>query len=330
MSNDEITYSVIIPVYNEEEVLPELYKHLTIIMEQLGESYEIIFVNDGSEDKSFEIMKEMNQKDNRVKIVNLSRNFGHQIAITAGLDYASGDAVMVMDADLQDPPEVLPSFIRKWKEGFDVVYAVRKRRKENIFKRISYKVFYRILRAISEVDIPLDSGDFSLLSRRVVDAIRLARESNRFVRGIRSWVGFRQVGIEYERAERYSGDVKYTLPKLIRLGTDGLFAFSSVPLRIITYLGFAISLLSFIYILYVIAVKLMIDVVPQGWASVMAAVFFLGGIQLTMLGIIGMYIGRIYNEVKQRPLYFVQEIVGFENRSGKQSSNSRLNQADAL
>lgn len=321
MSNDEITYSVIIPVYNEEEVLPELYKHLTIIMEQLGESYEIIFVNDGSEDKSFEIMKEMNQKDNRVKIVNLSRNFGHQIAITAGLDYASGDAVMVMDADLQDPPEVLPSFIRKWKEGFDVVYAVRKRRKENIFKRISYKVFYRILRAISEVDIPLDSGDFSLLSRRVVDAIRLARESNRFVRGIRSWVGFRQVGIEYERAKRYSGDVKYTLPKLIRLGADGLVAFSSVPLRIITYLGFAISLLSFIYILYLIAIKLFTDVSPQGWASVMVAVFFLGGIQLTMLGIIGTYIGRIYNEVKRRPLYFVQETVGFEN-PGKQAKQA--------
>ena len=317
MIHDEVTYSVVIPVYNEAEVLPELYKRLTEIMEQEEGLYEIVFVNDGSQDKSFEIMKEMSQKDNRVKIINLSRNFGHQIAITAGLDYASGASVILMDADLQDPPEVLPNFIKKWKEGFDVVYAVRTKRKENIFKRILYKMFYRILRAISEVDIPLDSGDFSLLSRRVVDAIRQTQERNRFVRGIRSWVGFRQVAVEYERAKRYSGDAKYTLPKLIKLGIDGLVAFSSVPLRIITYLGFAISFLSFIYILYAIVIKLLTDSSPQGWTSMIVAVFFIGGLNLTMLGIIGAYIGRIYNEVKQRPLYFVNEAVGFENSDKK-------------
>jgi len=312
-----ITYSVVIPVYNEDEVLPRLYERLAAVMEQLEEPYEIIFVNDGSQDRSYEIMREISRKDNRVKIIDLSRNFGHQIAITAGLDYAAGDAVMLMDADLQDPPEVLPGFVEKWREGFDIVYAIRKKRKENILKRLCYKLFYRILRTISDVDIPLDSGDFALLSKQAVSAIRSARESNRFVRGIRSWVGFRQVGIEYERVERYAGEVKYTLPRLMKLAIDGMVSFSSVPLRFIAYLGFTISFLSFVYIIYLIFLKLFTDVSPQGWTSVMVSIFFVGGIQLTVLGIIGAYIGRIYDEVKCRPLYLIKRSIGFDNPDGQ-------------
>jgi dolichol-phosphate mannosyltransferase len=313
----KITYSVVIPVYNEEEVLPRLHERLAAVLEQLKEPYEIIFVNDGSQDRSYEIMREISRNDNRVKIIDLSRNFGHQTAITAGLDYAAGDAVILMDADLQDPPEVLPSFVEKWREGFDIVYAIRKKRKENILKRLCYKLFYRILRVISDVNIPLDSGDFALLSRQAVNAIRSARESNRFVRGIRGWIGFRQVGIEYERMERYAGEVKYTLSKLMKLAVDGMISFSSVPLRIIAYLGFTISFFSFVYIIYLVFLRLFADVAPQGWTSVMVSIFFVGGIQLTVLGIIGAYTGRIYDEVKRRPLYLIKRAIGFDNPDGQ-------------
>ena len=231
---EQTTFSIVIPVFNEKEILSELYKRLTSVMNGLGEPYEIIFVNDGSNDGSLELMKTLHLQDNRVKIINFSRNFGHQIAISAGLDHSSGEAVVIMDADLQDPPEVIPQFAEKWKEGFDVVYGIRRRR-GNLFKRVSYKIFYRILSRISNIPIPEESGDFSLLNRRVVEAIKSAKERNRFVRGIRSWVGFNQIGVEYERPVRMGGEPKYTLIKLIKLALDSFFAFSWMPLRLSTY-----------------------------------------------------------------------------------------------
>ncbi len=305
---EQITYSVVIPVFNEKEVLSELYKRTTSVMNKLGEPYEIIFVNDGSNDGSLELMKLLHSEDSHVKIIDFSRNFGHQMAISAGLDQSSGKAVIIMDADLQDPPEVLPQFVQKWKEGFDVVYGIRRRR-GNIFKRVSYKLFYRILSRISNIYIPEESGDFSLLSRRVVEAIKSAKERNRFIRGIRSWVGFSQIGIEYERPIRVGGKPKYTLTKLIKLALDGFFAFSWIPLRISTYIGSFISGLSFLLIIYALYAKFIMEIKIVGWASIFIAVLFIGGIQLIMIGIVGEYIARIYEEVKQRPLYFIKEII---------------------
>jgi len=305
---EQITYSVVVPVFNEREVLSDLYKRMTSVMDKLGEPYEIIFVNDGSNDGSLELMKTLHSQDNRVKIINFSRNFGHQIAISAGLDHSSGKAVIVMDADLQDPPEILPQFVQKWKEGFDVVYGVR-RRKGNLFKRISYKLFYKILSRISNIYIPEESGDFSLLSRRVVEAIKSAKERNRFIRGIRSWVGFNQIGVEYGRPVRLGGEAKYTLRKLIKLALDGFFAFSWVPLRLSTYAGLFISGISFLLIIYALYAKFIMKIPLVGWASIFVAVLFIGGIQLIMIGIVGEYIARIYEEVKRRPLYFIKEII---------------------
>jgi len=308
--NNQIVYSIVVPVFNEEEVLTEFYKRITSVMDKLVEPYEIIFVNDGSNDGSLELMKTLHSQDNRVKIINFSRNFGHQIAITAGLDYASGEAVITIDADLQDPPEVIPSLIDKWKEGFDVAYGIREKRAgESFLKLCTASVFYRFLRRITDTDIPTDAGDFRLMSRKVVDSLKNIRERNRFVRGLVSWVGFPQIGVNYRREKRFAGCTKYPLRKMLKFAIDGISSFSFLPLRIASYGGFVISGVGLIYAIYVIFVKLFTTKMVPGWASIMVAILFLGGVQLIAIGIIGEYIARIGQETKQRPLYIIREII---------------------
>jgi polyisoprenyl-phosphate glycosyltransferase len=311
--SDAILYSIVIPVYNEAEVLPSLYNRLTRVMEGLVEPYEIIFVNDGSRDDSTALLRDFQDRDARVKFVSFSRNFGHQIAITAGLDYSSGQAAVVMDADLQDPPEVIPRLIEQWRKGYDIVFAVRaKRQGEGFFKRATAALFYRLFRRMAATEIPLDAGDFRLMSRRAVEALQSIRERNRFIRGLAGWIGFRQTAVTYVRDVRQAGETKYPLKKMLRFALNGLLSFSVVPLQLASYLGFLISSIGFFYIVYAIGLKLFTDRVVLGWTSVMVAVLFLGGVQLISLGIIGEYIGRIYDEVKQRPLYVVDEAKGFE------------------
>jgi dolichol-phosphate mannosyltransferase len=307
---EQTVFSIVVPVFNEEEVLTELYKRITSVMDKLGEPYEIIFVNDGSNDGSLELMKTLHSQDNRVKIINFSRNFGHQIAITAGLDYASGEAVITIDADLQDPPEVIPSLIDKWKEGFDVAYGVREKRAgESFFKLATASIFYRFLGKVTDTDIPPDTGDFRLMSRKVVDSLKNIRERNRFVRGLVSWVGFPQIGVNYKREKRFAGCTKYPLRKMLKFAIDGISSFSFLPLRIASYGGFVISGVGLIYAIYVIFVKLFTTKMVPGWASLMVAILFLGGVQLIAIGIIGEYIARIGQETKQRPLYIIREII---------------------
>ncbi|MFB0527080.1 MAG: glycosyltransferase family 2 protein [bacterium] len=309
MSN-QIVYSIVVPVFNEKEVLGELYKRITSVMDKLSEPYEIIFVNDGSNDGSFELMKTLHSQDSQVKIINFSRNFGHQIAITAGLDYASGKAVITIDADLQDPPEVIPNLIDKWKEGFDVVYGIREEREgEGIFKLVTARIFYRFLRRITDTNIPADTGDFRLISGKVVESLKNIRERNRFVRGLVSWVGYRQIGVSYKREKRFGGHTKYPLRKMLKFAVDGISSFSFLPLRIASYGGFVISGIGILYAIYVIIVKLFTNKALPGWASLMVAILFLGGVQLITIGIIGEYIARIGEEAKQRPLYIIKEII---------------------
>lgn len=310
----EVSYSIVIPIYNEEENLSELYSRLTAVMFSLQEPYEVILVDDGSRDNSLNIMREMHQRDERINIISLSRNFGHQIAISAGIEHASGKAVIVMDGDLQDPPEVLPQFIQKWKEGWDVVYAVRRKRKENLFKRTAYAIFYRLLKKISSIDIPLDSGDFSIMDRKIVDILKSIPERTRFVRGIRTWIGFKQMGLEYERDKRFAGEAKYNFKKLVKLALDGLISFSYVPLKLAVSFGFVISGVSFLGAIATLFQRLFTDTTVPGYATTVISILFLGGIQLITIGILGEYIGRIYDEVKQRPLYIIQEIIGFDER----------------
>ena len=311
------TVSVVIPVYNEEETLETLAARLTESLDALGEPWEVIFVNDGSADRSGELLRRFHERDPRLKSISLSRNFGHQVAISCGLDYASGDGVIVMDGDLQDPPEVLPGMVARWREGWDVVYAVRQHRKENFVMRTAYKTFYWVLHKVSYLDIPLDSGDFSLIDRRVVDLLKAMPERNRFVRGLRTWVGLRQTGYEYARAARYAGESKYSLPKLLRLAYDGLVSYSYVPLRMVSNIGFLVSLSALGYMTYLLAARMLGDQTIQGWTSTVVIVLFLGGIQLLALGIIGEYIGRIFDEVKQRPQYVVAETLGLAERESK-------------
>ena len=307
-------YSVVIPIYNEEENIPLLHARLTTVMSGLGESYEIIMVNDGSADSSLELLEEIAKGDKCLKVVNFARNFGHQIAITAGLNHSSGDAVIVMDGDLQDPPEVLPQFINKWKEGYEVVYAIRRKRKENIFKRTAYFSFYRIMKKLSYLDIPLDSGDFSIIDRKVVDQLKNMPEKNRFVRGLRTWIGYRQIGLEYERDERNAGTPKFTLSKLMQLAFDGLVSFSYTPLRLATNLGFCTTGVAFVAALFYVIKKLIVGTEEvAGFPTLIVAVLFLGGIQLLTIGILGEYVGRIHEEVKGRPLYIVGSKVNFDD-----------------
>lgn len=307
--------SIVAPAYNEEEVLPEFYRRVRDVMDALGEPWELILVNDGSQDNTLAVMRELHAKDPRVKVISFSRNFGHQLAITAGLDYAQGDAVVIIDADLQDPPEVIPELVEKWREGYDVVYAVRKERHgESWFKEWTAKLFYRLIYRITDVDIPKDTGDFRLMDRKVVNVLRTMRERSRFMRGLSVWVGFKQTGVYYVREPRFAGETKYPLRKMLKFALDAITSFSYVPLQLATYFGFAIALLSLVAMIVAVYLRLSTGRALLGQATTLVAVLFLGGIQLIFLGIIGEYLGRIYDEVKARPLYIVAETFGFEDR----------------
>ncbi|KPM48474.1 glycosyltransferase family 2 protein [Jiulongibacter sediminis] len=309
--------SIVIPIFNEEENLNNLYTRLTAAAPSWQEDYEIVLVDDGSADDSLQIMTDFAEKDTHVRVVKLSRNFGHQPAISAGIQEAKGDAVVIMDGDLQDPPEELHRFLEKWREGYHVVYAVRTKRKEGFFKKLAYRLFYRLLAAISEIDIPLDSGDFCVMDRKVVNAIvKEMPEQIRFVRGLRAYAGFKQIGVEYERAERAAGEVKYTFKKLMGLAMDGLFGFSNVPLRLATYFGFMIAIPSFIVGIFFILHRLIgfkvlghTPVEIPGTTTLTVGMYFLGGVTLIILGILGEYIGRIYIEVKRRPFFVIDEVI---------------------
>ncbi|MFQ3663866.1 MAG: glycosyltransferase family 2 protein [Chloroflexaceae bacterium] len=303
-----VEMSVVIPAYNEEDNLPTLYARLTATLAPLGLDYEIVFVNDGSQDRTLALLRDLVARDPRVVVVDLARNFGHQVAISAGMDQSRGAAVIIMDADLQDPPEVLPQFIAKWREGYDVVYAIREQRKEGLLKRAAYALFYRLLKRIAHIDIPLDAGDFCIMDRRVVDLLNSMPERNRFVRGIRTWIGLNQTGLAYERHARHAGKPKYTFKKLIYLALDGLISFSFVPLRMISLAGLAVSLLSILIALAYTIQKLTIGLSPPGFATLVVAIFFLAGIQLITIGVIGEYVGRIFEEVKARPLYVTRQV----------------------
>jgi len=301
--------SVVIPVFNEQENLEELYARLIRQLNQAEPSFEIVFVDDGSRDGSLDMLTQFAQNDARVTVISFARNFGHQAAISAGLDQARGNAVIVMDADLQDPPEVLGQFIAKWREGHDVVYAIREHRKEGWFKRTSYAMFYRLLQRVANINIPLDAGDFCIMDRRVVDLLVKMPERNRFVRGIRSWVGLDQIGLPYERAARYAGETKYSYGKLITLALDGLISFSFLPLRIIALAGVLISLVSIILAISYAVQKITVGLYPPGFATTIVAILFLAGIQLITIGVIGEYVGRIFEEVKRRPMYVVRQVI---------------------
>ncbi|MFD1773932.1 glycosyltransferase family 2 protein [Paenibacillus rhizophilus] len=307
--NANVRYSVIIPMYNEEAVIQETYRRIKKVMETTEEPYELIFVNDGSADNSAQMIEEYSYWDESVKLIDLSRNFGHQIAITAGMDYALGDAVIIIDADLQDPPEMILQMIEEWKCGYEVVYAKRvKRNGETFFKKWTASLFYRVLAYSTDINIPVDTGDFRLIDRKVCDELKRLPEKNRFVRGLVSWVGFRQKAIEYERDERLAGETKYPLKRMIKLSLDGITSFSYKPLKLAGLLGALLSASGFLYLLYVLYLAIFTDSVVKGWASVIGITLTFNGFVLLMLGILGEYVGRIYDESKGRPLYIVQEV----------------------
>jgi glycosyltransferase involved in cell wall biosynthesis len=311
--------SVVVPLYNEELVIRDMHARLRSALDAQGSKYEIILVNDGSKDRTEEFAKAICNDHSDVRLVSFSRNFGHQIAVTAGLDNAAGQAVVIIDADLQDPPEVIGEMMKKWRDGCDVVFGVRTKRKgERLFKVMTAAAFYRLVRSMTRVDIPVDTGDCRLMDRRVVDELLTMRERNRFIRGMVSWVGFRQEKVEYVRQERFAGETKYPFKKMLRFAVDGILSFSDVPLKISSLFGLLCGLISFAFIGYGLVVKLLY---PQfaipGWASVFSAVLFLGGVQLMCIGILGEYLGRVYDEIKGRPLYIVKERVNFPGQPAK-------------
>lgn len=311
--NRHVKYSIIIPVFNEEEVIQHTYSRLKTVMDSTGETYELLFINDGSKDTTAQKLIKLRERDKNVKLIDFSRNFGHQIAISAGMDYASGAAIVIIDADLQDPPELILEMISKWKEGYDVVYAKRSVRKgETYFKKKTALMFYRTLRALTDIDIPIDTGDFRLMDRKVCNEMKSIQEKNRFVRGLVSWVGFKQTAVEYERDERFAGETKYPFKKMLKLSLDGITSFSYKPLKLANYIGILLSLFGFIYMLVVFYQKLFTDTTINGWSSIIIIQLFFSGIVLIMLGVIGEYIGRIYDEAKDRPLYIVREVHGIE------------------
>jgi len=306
--------SVVVPMYNEERNVAPLLARLVPVLEGLAgdAGYEIVLVNDGSSEGTLAAMHAAVERYPNIVVVDLSRNFGHQLAATAGIELAEGEAVVLMDGDLQDPPELIAEFLARYREGYDVVYAVRRTRKgESFFKLLTARLFYRIIKRLTKVSIPVDTGDFRLMSRRVVEALRRSPERHRFLRGMVSWVGFRQIGVEYDRDERLSGFTKYPFTKMMRFAIDGITSFSDVPLRFVSYFGFFASAAALIYALVVVGFKVLSLHPPgytRGWASTIVAVLFLGGVQLIGIGIVGEYIGRIYDEVKGRPLYLIRSI----------------------
>ena len=304
-----ITYSIIAPIYNELENIPELFKRISEVMDSTGEPWELVLVDDGCTDGSTDRIRELAIKDGRVRPVIFARNFGHQIAVTAGMDYARGDAVVIIDADLQDPPEVILELAKKWKEGYEVVYAVRAEREgETKFKIWTASLFYRLIYRITDVKIPLDTGDFRLIDRKVVTVMNGMREKHRFLRGMGAWVGFKQIGVEYKRAARYSGETKYPLKKMLRLAINAITGFSYFPLQLATYFGFLSAGLAILAIPIIVTLRLAGEThFFEGQTTTLVAVLFLGGVQLISLGILGEYIGRIYDEAKGRPLYIVRD-----------------------
>jgi polyisoprenyl-phosphate glycosyltransferase len=302
------TYTIIAPIYNELENIPELYPRVREVMDRTGEPWELILVDDGSIDGSTDVIRKLAENDPRVRPVIFARNFGHQIAVTAGMDYSRGDAVIIIDADLQDPPEVILALIDKWREGFEVVYAVREERQgESWFKRATASLFYRLIYRITDVDIPMDAGDFRLMDRKVIAVLKQMREKHRFLRGMSAWVGFKQVGVPYKRQPRFAGETKYPLRKMVKLALNAVTSFSYLPLQLATYIGFIAAGLSVLAIPIVAILRLITGTALLGQATTLIIVLFLGGVQLISLGIIGEYIGRIYDETKNRPLYIVAE-----------------------
>jgi len=320
--------SIVVPCFNEEEVLRSTNRRLVMVLEQLSLSFEILYVDDGSTDATPEILRELQALDERIRVIRFSRNFGHQMAITAGLEHAAGDAVAIIDADLQDPPEVLADFVAKWTEGFQVVYGVRTERDgETAFKLWTAKIFYRTMGNLSDTEIPLDTGDFRLMDRLVVDALLAMPERDRFVRGMVSWLGFSQAAVPYHRAVRAAGVTKFSLFKMVKFATDGIVSFSILPLRLATWVGFAASGIALLGVLITVVERLIgVEGLVRGWASVLVAILFIGGVQLICMGIIGEYVGRIYGESKRRPLYVVRERLGFESAPQERAELVRAGQ----
>ena len=305
--------SLVVPVFNESEVIGVFYGRASQALAAIeGFDYELVFVDDGSRDDSYAQLTALAAADPRVQVIRFSRNFGHQIAITAGLDHARGDCVVVIDADLQDPPEVVAEMVEKWREGFDVVYGVRAEREgETAMKLFTATAFYRLLNRLTSIQIPANVGDFRLMSRRAVDQLRQLREKDRFVRGLVSWIGFNQTGLTYSRDKRYAGETKYPYRKMIKFAFDGITSFSTVPLKLATWTGYGAALLAVLYLLSVFVQK-MLGYTVDGWATIMVAMLFMGSVQLICLGILGEYLGRIFNEVKPRPMYVIQDVVNGE------------------
>ncbi len=311
-----LIYSFIIPIYNEEATIAELYRRVQAVMDGMDGPVELILVNDGSRDRSLSLLRELHEQDARVCYLSLARNFGHQTAVTAGLNFSRGKVIVILDADLQDPPELIPQMVEQWRQGYAVVYAQRtQRRREGWFKRLTAYVFYRLLKQLADVDIPTDTGDFCLLDRCVVDVLNAMPERNRYIRGLRSWIGFRQTAVYFDRDPRFAGDVKYTFGKSWALAINGLVSFSQIPLRISTYLGLFAALVGLFMGGLVLYWRIVYPMSPlTGYATISAAIFFLGSVQLFSIGILGEYVGRIYEEVKNRPLYTLAEVAGFESQ----------------
>lgn len=314
MSKQLISY--VFPIYNEEGNIELLYKTMKkLLATQDSYTYELLFINDGSRDASLELLLKMQKKDSRVSVIDFSRNFGHQIAVTAGLDYAQGDAVIIMDSDMQDPPTVSLELIEKWEEGFDVVYAQRRTRKDTFFKKLTADLFYRTLQKLADIDIPRNTGDFRLIDRKVVDEMKRFKEHNRFLRGMVSYVGFNQTAVLFDRDERHAGETGYPLSKMLKFAADGIFSFSTYPLKFIRNLGFIIATLAFLGVLYAVVMRIFFpEITIEGWTFIVISILFMGGVQLIMLGVLGSYIGRIYTEAQDRPLYMIRSVYHNEKK----------------
>jgi dolichol-phosphate mannosyltransferase len=311
--------SYIFPIFNEEGNLELLYETVSKLLDTNKQyEYEIVFVNDGSKDSSLSILKKLQRSDPRVVVINFSRNFGHQLAVTAGIDTATGDAIIIMDSDMQDPPRVSFELIQKWEEGYEVVYAQRRSRKDTLFKRLSANVYYRVLHSLADIEIPRNTGDFRLIDRKVADELKKMPEHNRFLRGMVSWLGFNQTAVQFDRDERHAGETGYPLKKMLKFAMDGIMNFSSTPLKLISRTGYFFAFLSFIGIIYALVMKIWFpQITIEGWTFIVIAMLFIGGTQLVMLGVLGSYLGRTYTEVQGRPLYIISDVYGLKKRNDK-------------